>query len=58
MILITIVTFNLFNEVRTMENKLITKLATAILTVINVGLFAYVWIEYYNKFAFQKFMEW
>ncbi|WP_051637177.1 sugar transferase [Lachnospira multipara] len=38
-----------------MENKLITKLATAILTVINVGLFAYVWIEYYNKFAFQKF---
>ena len=55
MILITIVTFNLFNEVRTMENKLITKLATAILTVINVGLFAYVWIEYYNKFAFQKF---
>ncbi len=40
-----------------MENKLITKVATVILTTINVGLFAFVWIEYYNKFAFQKFRD-
>ncbi|MBQ6595736.1 MAG: exopolysaccharide biosynthesis polyprenyl glycosylphosphotransferase [Clostridia bacterium] len=36
-----------------MKNKRITNAATALLILINVGLFALIWLSFYNSFAFR-----
>lgn len=40
-----------------MENKMITKVASIILIAVNVGLFAFVWIEYYNNQCFNTYRD-
>lgn len=40
-----------------MENKNITNMAKMILYIWNVGLFALVWVFYYNTYTFQSFLN-
>ena len=37
-----------------MRDKKITNLASLLMVLMNVGLFSYVWLEYYNRFAFRS----
>ena len=39
-----------------MEDRRITKTAKILLTVWNVGLFAFVWVGFYNKYTFDSFL--
>lgn len=37
-----------------MRDKKITNLASLLMVLMNVGLFSWVWLEYYNRFAFRS----
>ena len=45
--------FDAEREVPRLKDRRITRLATLLLVLLNVGLFAFVWLSYYNSYAFR-----